>query len=102
VGLADCKLDDEIDGMAHIGLLLLQPPYDDPTVSGLVVRILIRWLEALGALSVQVGVLAHIPDEIAFWDQQGFEFTGEQYRREFPGYAPRILVMQRDTALRSS
>jgi hypothetical protein len=101
VGLADCKLDDEVDGLAHIGLLLLRPPYDDPAISGLVARILTRWLEAQGALTVQVGVLAHVPDEIAFWSKQGFEFTGEQYRREFPGYAPRILVMQRDIAPRS-
>jgi hypothetical protein len=102
VGVADCKLDDEVDGMAHIGLLLLRPPYDDPAIAGLVARILIRWLETLGALAVEVGVLAHVPDEIAFWAAQGFEFTGEQYRREFPGYAPRILIMQRDIAPRSS
>ena len=96
VGLADCMLDDELEGTAHIGMLLLEPPYDDPLIAGLVARILIRWLTGLGARSLQTSVLAHDPQQEHFWRAQGFEFTGEQYRRELPGYAPRFLVMARD------
>ncbi len=96
VGLADCKLDDELDHLAHIGLLLLRPPYDDDAIAGLAARILIRWLAGSGVQRVQVAVLAQDPHEQAFWRAQGFEFTGEQYRRELPDYAPRFLVMQRE------
>jgi hypothetical protein len=95
VGLADCKLDDEVAHLAHIGMLLLRPPYDDVAIIGLVARILSRWLEELGVRRLQVGVVAQDPHEQAFWRAQGFEFTGEQYRRELPGYAPRFLVMEK-------
>jgi len=50
----------------------------------------------LGVQRVQVAVLAQDPYEQAFWRALGFEFTGEQYRRELPGYAPRFLVMQKE------
>jgi hypothetical protein len=95
VGLADCKLDDEIEGLAHIGLLLLIPPYDDPLVTELALRILERWLSGFAVHRLQVGVLAHLPGEVAFWRSQGFAFTGEQHRRNLPGYAPRFLIMER-------
>ncbi len=94
VGVADCKLDDAVEHLAHIGMLLLRPPYNDPAVLGLVARIVIRWLEGLDVQRLQVAVLAQDYQAQAFWRAQGFEFTGEQYRRELPGYAPRFLIME--------
>jgi hypothetical protein len=98
IGLADCKLDDEVPGLGHLGLLLLAPPYDDPLVAALVLRIIMRWMARLGVTRVQTGVPAHSQQDVAFWSAQGFEFTGAQYRRDLPGHAPRFLVMARDLA----
>jgi hypothetical protein len=97
IGMADCKLSEQDEGQASIGLLLLAEPYDDPAVAGLVLRILVRWLaQSLAIRRVQTAVPAQFPGEIAFWQAEGFEFTGEQYRRELGAYAPRFLVMARD------
>lgn len=94
IGIADCKLDDEEEGLAHIGLILLAPAYDDPAILGLVVRVLERWLlDEYMVHRIEVGVLASAANEIAFWQSQGYEFTGAQYRREVAGRAPRFLVM---------
>ena len=97
IGLADCKLDDEEAGLAHIGMVLLDAPYRDPDVQGLVVRVLERWLAAAYAVRrIEVGAPAGAATELAFWQQQGYEFTGAQYRRELPGRAPRFLVLAKD------
>ncbi len=94
IGMLDCKLDPEVEKQAHIGLLLLIPPYDDPAIGSLAVRILTRWLvERFGVERLEASVPAHVPEEIAFWQQQGFDFTGQQYRRELAEFAPRFLVM---------
>ncbi len=99
IGMADCKLDDEEAGLAHIGMLLLPPPYDDPQILALVLRVLERWLHAeYGVRRIEAGVPANAADEIGFWQSQGYEFTGAQYRRELPGRAPRFLVMAKDLA----
>jgi len=74
--------------------LLLTPPYDDPAIGGLALRILTRWLaERFGVDRLETSVPAHVPEEIAFWQQEGFDFTGRQYRRELGEFAPRFLVM---------
>lgn len=97
VGLVDCKLDDQVAGQAYIGMLLLAPPYDTPDIAGLALRILERWLITTFTVGrVQTDVLAHEPQELAFWRAQGYTFTGEQYRRELPDYAPRLLTMAKD------
>jgi hypothetical protein len=94
IGVLDCKLDDEEEGLARIGLLLLVAPYDDPSIKSLAVRVVERWLAAEYAVRrVEVGALAHAPEDIAFWEGEGYALTGEQYRRDLPGYAPRFLVM---------
>jgi len=97
IGVADCKLDDEEEGLARIGLILLARPYDDPAIMGLAVRVLERWLAAeYAARRIEVGALAHAPADIAFWEAQGYALTGEQYRRDLPGYAPRFLILAKD------
>jgi RimJ/RimL family protein N-acetyltransferase len=97
VGLADCRLETEFEGQAHIGLLLLGEPYNDAAIAGLALRILIRWLsEAFGVTRLETGVAAHSPEDIAFWQSQGFSFTGQQYRRDLGDFAPRFLVMAKD------
>lgn len=97
IGAADCKLDDEEEGLARIGLILLAPPYDDPAIMGLAVRVLERWLASEYAVRrVEVGAAAHAPAEIAFWEAQGYALTGGQYRRDLPGYAPRFLILAKD------
>jgi hypothetical protein len=97
IGVADCKLDDDEEGLAHIGMILLAPAFDDPAIQALAVRVLERWLAAgYGVRRIETGALAHVPAEIAFWQQQGYEFTGAQYRRDLPGYAPRFLVLAKD------
>ncbi len=94
IGMVDCKLDDETPGLAHAGLLLLAPPYDDPDIRGLTLRMVERWLAgAYGVNRIEASVPAHDPPELAFWQAQGYAFTGEQYRRDLPGYAPRLLVL---------
>ncbi len=94
VGVLDCKLDDETPGLAHAGLLLLAPPYDDPDIRGLALRMVERWLAgAYGVTRVETGVPAHDATELAFWQAQGYAFTGGQYRRDLPGYSPRLLVL---------
>lgn len=98
VGVVDLKLDDDLAGEAHLGLLLLTTPYDDPDIGALVVRILARWLSGLGATALKVSVPAHDPAALKFWTALGFAFTGEQYRRELPGYAPRLLLVSADLA----
>jgi RimJ/RimL family protein N-acetyltransferase len=96
IGMLDCKLDPDMEGQAHIGFLLLSPPYDDPAIAGLALRILIRWLvDRFGVRRLETSVPAHEPGEIAFWQQQGFDFTGQQYRRELGEFAPRFLVMDK-------
>lgn len=96
-GVIDCKLDDDTPGRSHIGMLLLAPPYDDPEIRGLALRILERWLaQAYGVTLLETSVAAHEPGEIAWWQAQGFAFTGEQYRRDLPDYSPRLLVMGKD------
>jgi hypothetical protein len=93
-GVADLRLDPEIEGAAHIGLLLLAPPYNDADITALVLRILERWLAQAYAVSrLETGVPAQDVAELAFWQQQGYAFTGGQYRRDLPGYAPRFLVL---------
>jgi len=97
VGLVDCKLDDDREGVARVGLLLLALPYDDPAIASLVLRILVSWLNGtFGVNRLETDVLAHDPTAIRFWTSEGFTFTGEQYRRDLPGYAPRLLVMAKD------
>ncbi len=97
IGLADCKLSDEEEGVARIGMILLAPPFDDPDIMALAVRVLERWLAAeYGVTRVEVGALAHAPVEIAFWEAQGYALTGAQHRRDLPGYAPRFLVLAKD------
>lgn len=99
IGFADCKLDDEEEGLAHVGMVLLAPPYDDAAILGLVVRVLERWLaEEYSVRRIEVGAPASAPAEIGFWQRQGYEFTGAQYRREVPGRAPRFLVMAKELA----
>jgi RimJ/RimL family protein N-acetyltransferase len=96
IGMLDCKLDPEVERQAHIGFLLLTPPYDDPAIGGLALRILARWLvERFGVNRLETSVPAHVPEEIAFWQQEGFDFTGGQYRRELGEFAPRFLVMDK-------
>ncbi len=98
-GVVDCKLDDDLEGQAHIGLLLLAPPYDRPEIAGLALRVLGRWLaSAFGVRRLETGAVAHDPAGIAFWRNQGFEFTGEQYRRDLGGYHPRFLILAKDIA----
>jgi hypothetical protein len=93
-GLLDCKLADETPGLAHAGLLLMAPPYDDPDIRGLALRMIERWLAgAYGVTRIETGIPAHDAPELAFWGAQGYTFTGEQYRRDLPGYAPRLLVL---------
>ncbi len=97
IGAIDCKLDEAEEGLAHIGMLLLVAPYDDPSIRGLSLRILERWLAAqFGAVRVETGVVSHAAVEIAFWLSQGYDYTGGQYRRDLPGYAPRLLVLGKD------
>ena len=94
IGVADCRLDDEEEGLARIGMILLAPPFDDPAIVGLVARMLERWLAAeYGARRVEALALAHVPADLAFWEAQGYALTGAQFRRELPGYAPRYLVL---------
>jgi len=93
IGFIDCKLDADIPDRVHLGLLLLAAPYDDPTIASPILRILTRWLMGLSIAQLETGVPAHDAAAIRFWLGQGFRFTGEQYRRELPGYAPRFLVM---------
>lgn len=96
VGMFDCKLDDEVPGLAHAGLLLLAPPYDHPDIRGLALRMVERWLAGAYAVTrIETGVPAHDPPELAFWQAQGYAFTGAQYRRDLPGYTPRLLVLAR-------
>ena len=99
IGMVDCKLDDEEAGVARVGMILLAPPYHDPDIMSLALRVVERWLAAEYAVQrVEVGALAHAPEEIAFWEGQGYGLTGEQYRRDLPGYAPRFLVLAKDLA----
>ena len=59
LGLADCQLDDETEGLAHIGMVLLDPKVDHPEIAGLVVRVLERWLrDDFGATRVETAVVA--------------------------------------------
>jgi hypothetical protein len=97
IGVLDCKLDDEEERVAHIGLLLLAAPYDDPAIKSLAVRVVERWLAAdYSVQRIEVGALAHVPGEIAFWEGQAYALTGAQYRRDLPGYSPRFLVLAKD------
>jgi RimJ/RimL family protein N-acetyltransferase len=97
IGVADCKLDDEEEGLAHIGMVLLSPPFDDQEILSLVARVLERWLATeYNVRRIEIGAPAGAPLEIAFWERQGYEFTGAQYRREMPARAPRFLVMAKD------
>jgi RimJ/RimL family protein N-acetyltransferase len=99
IGMVDCKLDDEEEGVASIGLILLPPPYNDPEITGLALRVLERWLGAeYGVRRIEVGALAHVPAEVSFWEGQGYALTGGQYRRDLPGYAPRFLVLAKELA----
>ena len=97
IGAVDCKLDEAEEGLAHIGMLLLAPPYDDHGIRGLALRIAERWLAGqFGAARVETGVVSHAAAEIEFWLSQGYDYTGGQYRRDLPGYAPRLLVLAKD------
>jgi len=97
IGVTDCKLDDEEEGLAHIGMILLPAPYDDPDILSLALRVLERWLAAdYGVRRIETGVVAHAPAELDFWLGQGYDYTGAQYRRDRPGYAPRFLVLGKD------
>ena len=93
IGFINCKLNADIPDGAHLGLLLLASPYDDPTIASSILRILTRWLMGLGIVRLETGAPAHDAAAIRFWLGQGFRFTGEQYRHELPGYAPRFLVL---------
>lgn len=96
-GVVDCKLDDDVEGQAHIGMLLLAPPHDNPEIAGLALRVLARWLASVfGVRRLETGAVAHDPAGIAFWRSQGFEFTGEQYRRDLGGYHPRFLILAKE------
>jgi hypothetical protein len=97
IGLADCKLDDEEEGLGHIGMILLERRFDDPEIRALVVRVLERWMASeYGVRRIETGTPASAPAEIGFWQGQGYEFTGAQYRREMAGRAPRFLVLAKD------
>ena len=97
IGLVDCKLDDSREGVAHLGLLLLIPSFDDPKIASLSLRILTSWLaDSFAVHRVETDVLAHDSETIRYWAGEGFAFTGEQTRRDLPGYAPRLLVMAKD------
>ena len=94
IGAIDCKLDEAEEGLAHIGMLLLPTPYDDPKIRGLALRILERWLAAqFDAVRVETDVVSHAAAEIDFWLSQGYDYSGGQHRRDLPGYAPRFLVL---------
>lgn len=94
IGVIDCKLDETEEGLAHIGMLLLATPYDDPGIRGLALRMVERWLVTeFGAVRVETGVVGHAAAELGFWLSQGYDYTGGQYRRELPGYAPRFLIL---------
>jgi RimJ/RimL family protein N-acetyltransferase len=97
IGAVDCKLASEVEGRAHIGLLLLVEPYNDPAIASLAMRILVRWLvEQFGVHRLETSVAAHRAIDIAFWEAEGFRFTGEQYRQDVGSGRPRFLVMARD------
>ena len=68
-------------------------PMTSPMIASSILSILTRWLIGLGIVQLETSVPAHDAAAIRFWLGQGFRFTGEQYRRELPGYAPRFLVM---------
>ena len=72
IGVADCKLDDEQAGLAHIGLLLLSAPYDEPAIRSLVIRLLERWLASAYAVRpIEVGALATPPADIPIREAPG-------------------------------
>lgn len=97
IGLADCQLDEETEGLAQIGMVLLSPDSDDPQVAGLVVRMLERWLAGeFGATRVEAAVAAHAAADIAFWQGQGYDFTGSGFRRDLADYHPRFLLLAKD------
>lgn len=99
LGLADCQLDDETEGLAHIGMVLLAPEVDHPEVAGLVVRVIERWLARdFGATRVETAVVAQAAEEIAFWQGQGYDFTGSGFRRDLGEYRPRFLQLFKDLA----
>lgn len=97
IGMVDCRLSGELLGLAHVGWLLLTDRYSDPALAALILRILTRWLIAsFGVSRLETAVPANAPEDLAFWQSQGFAFTGEQYRREFNGFAPRFLILALD------
>lgn len=98
-GLLDCRLAGDVPGQADIGLLLLADRHADPRLAALLLRIVTRWLvTSLGVCRLETSVPAHEAAELAFWQAQGFAFTGQQYRRAFGNYHPRFLVLARDQA----
>lgn len=97
IGLLDCKLADDVPGLADIGMLVLADHHADPQLAALVLRIVKRWLaSSFDVRRLQTSVPAHEPDELAFWQAQGFALTGEQHRRTYGGYHPRFLVLAQD------
>lgn len=97
IGLLDCKLADDVPGLADIGMLVLADRHANPELAALVLRIVKRWLaSSLGVRRLQTSAPAHETAELAFWQAQGFALTGEQYRRTYGGYHPRFLVLAQD------
>ncbi len=97
VGMIDLKLSDEVAGQADIGLLLFPGLREAGEIAALALRILTRWLrDAMSVCRIEAGVPAADAAQIAFWQAQGFAFTGQSYRRELEQFAPRFLVLARD------
>ena len=84
IGFIDCKLNADIPDGAHLGLLLLASPYDDPTIASSILRILTRWLMGLGIVRLETCVPAHDAAAIRFWLGQGFRFTANSIAASLP------------------
>jgi RimJ/RimL family protein N-acetyltransferase len=97
IGVIDCKLSDDEEGLAFIGLLLMAERYADQSVAALALRMLERWLSrSYNVRRIETSVPAHNRTALRFWSDQGFSFTGEQHRRELGERSPRFLHMARD------
>lgn len=97
IGMIDLKLSAESAGQADIGLFLFPDLRAGEELAALALEVLTRWLQsALGVCRIGAGVPASDAEQLAFWQGQGFAFTGESYRRELGHYAPRFLVLARD------
>ncbi len=103
LGLADCQLDDETEGLAHIGMVLLAPRSTTRRWPSWSCAWTERWLPQndFGATRVETAVVAQAAEEIAFWQAQGYDFTGSGFRRDLGEYRPRFSIVQGPGALLS-